>query len=113
MVGASSISYTTAAGYTGRRLLKAVINISTATTTEIIAATANKTIVIESLLLVTTNAQSVTLLSAAIAVTGAIPLSANGGIGIDKPVELTVSEAFNITNTIATQTSGYVTYYLK
>jgi len=93
----------------------AKIDISTATTTEIIAAPgAGKKIAIFSIFEKSGGVNQVTWKDGTTAITGAIPEAANSGevmaVNFDKPLLLGFNKAFNITTGQAVQLSGVVIY---
>jgi len=100
-------------------ILKAKIDFATAATHEIIAAVAGFKINITAIAFTVAGETNLTLKSGANAVSGAMdfggtnePRGLTHGMA-DYGVRLTVSEAFNITNSAAIQVSGYVSYYLS
>ena len=98
---------------------KAVINIATAATHEIIAAVAGFKISIASVCFTVAGECNITLLSAATPISGAMdfggtnePRGKTHTLG-EHPLQTGTGEAFNITLSAAVQVSGYVTYYLS
>jgi len=98
---------------------KAVINIATAATHEIVAAVAGFKISIASIAFTVAGETNLTLCSAATPISGAMDFG-----GTNEPRGLThapgeyslqtvAGEAFQIINSAAIQVSGYVTYYLS
>lgn len=100
-------------------MLKANIDISTATTTEVIAAVAGKTIVIDHVNFLAGGTTNVTLKDGSTAYGGAYPLTTQTGVVLDNVMKnyngvitLTKGSAFNITTSGAVQVSGFVRYRL-
>lgn len=100
------------------RLLKADINISTATTTEVIAAPgAGKFLAIDFIAAQTDAANDVTIKDGSTTYGGAYNLTAGGGLTFENTIKnkdgiitLTANTALNITTSAATQLSGFVRY---
>lgn len=104
---------------TAKTILKAVIDIATATTHSIIAAVSTEKIHICNIMFTVAGEVNVTLKSAGNAITGALdfggtdePRAMVHNFG-DFPLICTVSEAFQILLSAAVQVSGYVTYYTE
>jgi len=104
---------------TAKTLLKAVINIATGASHEIIAAVSGEKIHVCNFMFTVAGEVNVTLQSAANAISGALdfggtdePRAMVHNFG-DFPLVLTVSEAFNILLSAAVQVSGYVTYFTE
>lgn len=92
----------------------AKVDISTATTTAVIAATAAKKIKIVKILLVSDAANTVVLKDDTTALTGAMTMNAGAVIGFDgdhSPMIITTNKAFNITTSQSEQLSGFILYY--
>lgn len=104
---------------TAKTLLKAVINIATGASHEIIAAVTGERIHVCNFMFTVAGEVNVTLQSATNAISGALdfggedePRAMVHNFG-DFPLVLTVSEAFKILLSAAIQVSGYVTYYTE
>lgn len=104
---------------TAKTILKAVINIATGASHEIIAAVTGEKIHICNFMFTVAGEVNVTLQSAANAISGALdfggedePRAMVHNFG-DFPLVLTVSEAFKILLSAAIQVSGYVNYYTE
>lgn len=98
-------------------LSAATVNISTATTTELVAATASQIIRVYRMVLVIGAADNLTFKSASTSLQGgALVFPAGGAITLDYTGDpwftCTVSEALNLTTTTTAQVSGVV-YYTK
>lgn len=100
------------------RLLKANIDISTAATTEVIAAPgAGKFIAIDWIGAQTNAANNVTLRDGSTAYGGLLPLASAGGFVFENTIKnrdgiitLTANTALNIVTSATTQLSGFVRY---
>lgn len=97
----------------------AKVDMSTATTTAIVAATTGKKIKVVSYTLVGGGATNVTWKSATTALTGAIPLIASTVVAVGGQqdgghvLETAAGEALNLTNSAAVQVSGHVSYFVE
>jgi len=98
---------------------KAVINIATAATHEIVAAVAGFKISIASIAFTVAGETNLTLCSAATPISGAMDFGGtNEPRGLthapgEHPLQTETGEAFQVVNSSAVQVSGYVTYYLS
>lgn len=94
------------------QLQSAVVSFASAADNEIIAAVAGKRILVHRLYLVCAGATNLTFKRGTTALSGALPMSAGGGITFDisgEPWFTTgIAEAFNITSSGAFQVSGTV-----
>ena len=100
-------------------ILKAKIDISTAADIEVIAAVATRKISISSIVFTVAGETNITLKSGATAISGAMdfggtnePMGMSHGMG-DMPLQTVAGEAFVISNSIAVQVSGWITYFLS
>src|SRR3990167_1365956 len=99
------------------RLYKANIDISTATTTAVIAAVAGKRIAIDHINMLSAGTNTVTLKDGSTTYGAGYPLAAQVGMALDNVMKnhdglITLSEnsAFNITTSASVQLSGFVRY---
>lgn len=102
----------------GKTTVSVGVNISTATTTAVIAAQPGYKIKVVGIILFSAGTNTVTLKRGTTALCGQFDLVAQSGftmnIGENTPIlETAVNEAFNITTTAATQLSGVVVYFLE
>lgn len=95
-------------------MANAVVNITTATTTAVIAGVAKKTIRIHGYAIMAGDTNNVTLKDGTTALTGPFPLAAQAGAvapyAQDGWFDLTQGNAFNITTDAAHVLSGHVRY---
>lgn len=95
----------------------AVVSFSSSGDNEIIAAVAEKRILVHRLFVVCAGATSLTFKRGSTALSGAIPMTANGGITFDisgEPWFTTgLEEAFNIGSSNAVQVSGTIYYDVR
>lgn len=95
-------------------LKQAVISFASASDNEIVAAVAGKRILVHRLFLVCSGTTNLTFKRGSTALSGAIPMAANGGITFDitgEPwFETAVAEAFNIGSSGSGQVSGTIYY---
>lgn len=92
------------------------VDISTATTTALVAATSGKQIMITGLFIQSEGTQDVTIYSASTAKTGAIEFADGDTLFLDlqsAPIMLGSGEALNIVTSGAVQINGWVTYVLR
>lgn len=98
-------------------ILSTTISFSGAGVTEIVAAVAGKRILVHRLFLVCAAATNLTFKRGTTALSGAIPMAANGGITFDISGEpwftTDIAEAFNIESSGAVQIGGTVYYDTK
>jgi len=102
----------------GKTTVSVGIDITSATTTTIVAADATRKIKIVGIILFSSGINAITLLRGATALCGKFDLVAQSGftmnIGNNTPIfETAVNEAFRITTTAATQLSGVAVYFLE
>jgi len=103
---------------THRSPLNAVIATSSQNGVEIVAAVANKKIVVVSWNVMAAGTTSVKWQSATTDISGLYPLLANIGVVVDHSVpdfglKTVAGQALNINNSQAVQIGGYVSYYLE
>jgi hypothetical protein len=92
------------------------IDISTATTTALVAATSGKQILITGLFIQSEGTQDVTIYSGSTAKTGAIEFADGDTLFLDlqsAPIMLSSGEALNLVTTGAVQINGWATYVLR
>ncbi len=93
-----------------------VINTATAETAELVAATTGSRIQIIGFYIESEGTQNVTFLSASTAKTGPLEFADTDSLSMtmeDPPINLTVSEALNMTTTGSVQINGWLVYVLR
>lgn len=103
---------------THRSPANAVIATSSSGAVEIVAAVANKRIVVVHWNVMAAGTTSVKWQSAATDLTGLYPLVANVGVVVDHSVpdfglKTVAGQALNINNSATVQIGGYISYYLE
>lgn len=97
-------------------LQSVAINFSSSGDNEIVAAVTNKRILVHRLFIVCGAATDITFKRGSTALSGALPMAANGGITFDITGEpwftTDLSEAFNINSSNAVQVSGTCYYHI-
>ena len=91
---------------------RAVIDISTATTTAIVAAVSGKRIVVVNLVIYVGSGQTIVWKSGTTALSGPIGASYTAGDAYDGLIETVAGEALNLTTTAAAVVAGHLTYVL-
>ena len=93
---------------------RAIVNPSTATTTELVAAVANKKYRVVGLAIVSTGANNVNLESGTTDISAVFPLGANGGVVLPYNehgwAETNAGEALQVTTSAATAAGVHVLY---